>query len=443
MYRIKRKYGNYFKFVSLSLLTLIIILSICLILSFMFSLAEASFIASSKSKIHKLKQDGNRKAKVLEKTLDEKDTIISIILFGNNAVNITASAIVTMIAIEHVPQLHQFYDYAPIIASIILTFVILVFAEIIPKTIAINRPETIAMSMMVFYKILRKILGPIVYLLNKFVAKFLKLFGFKENLSNMSGFETIRSEIEYHHFRGAFIKNDKDMLDGVLNLIEMDVESVMTHRKDCDMIDIQSSMPEIMEFINETSHTRIPVYDDSPDEMLGILHLKDFLVLLNSGKEITHEDIKSILLKPLFVPLNIKLKTQLMEFKKRRSHMAIVVDEYGGMMGIVSLADILEEIVGTIEDEHDETHKDIIEEKEGVYIVKGECQISDFNREIGSHFNYEGASTMAGLVIEKAEKIPEEGEEFKVMNFKFTILQKDISKLTLLRIEKLEVLDNE
>lgn len=425
------------------MLTHILVLSICLILSFMFSLAEASYIASSKSKIHKLKQDGNKKAKLLEKTLNDKDTIISVVLFGNNAVNILASAIVTIIAIEHISQSHRLYEYAPMIGSILLTLVILIFAEIVPKTIAINKPETIAMSLSVFYTFLQKVLGPIVIIINKLVWIMLRALGYKKALNNTTAFDTIRSEIEYHHFQGAFIKNDKDMLDGVLNLIEMDVESVMTHRKDCDMIDLQSPMSEIIEFINETSHTRIPVYDDTPDEMVGILHLKDFLVLLNNKKEITHEDIKSILLKPLFVPLNIKLKTQLMEFKKKRCHMAIVVDEYGGMMGIVSLADILEEIVGTIEDEHDDTQKDIIEEKEGVYIVNGECQISDFNREIGSHFNYEGASTMAGLVIEKAEKIPEEGEEFQIMNFKFTILQKDISKLNLLKIERLQNIEND
>lgn len=403
----------------------------------MFSLAEASIIASSKSKIHKLKQNGDKKAKMLDKTLDEKDKIISIVLFGNNAVNILASSIVTIIAIEYIPPAHHLYEYAPMIGAIILTFVILIFAEIVPKTIAITKPESVAMSLVLFCKFLKMVLGPILYFVNKIVAVLLKGLKFNLTLEDKAttAVDTIRGEIEYHHFQGAFIKNDKDMLEGVLNLVEMNVESVMTHRKDCDMIDISSPIEETIEFINNTSHTRIPVYDDTPDEMLGILHLKDFLVLSNSKDVITHEDIKSILLKPIFVPLNIKLKTQLMEFKKKRSHMAVVVDEYGGMMGIVTLADILEEIVGTIEDEHDEAHKDIIEEKEGIYIVNGECQISDFNREIGTHFNYEGASTMAGLVIEKAEKIPEEGEEFIIMDYKFTILQKDVSKISLLKIE--------
>lgn len=427
-----------------SLLTHIVILSVCLVLSFLFSLAEASIIASSKSRLHKLKLNGNRKAKILDRMLDEKDKVISIVLFGNNAVNILASSIVTIIAIEYIPQVHQFYEYAPMIGSVILTFVILIFAEIVPKTLAIAQPEKVAMSLTFFCKVLKMILGPILYFVNKLVSIILK--GLKLNAKEdtpTTAVDTIRGEIEYHHFQGAFIKNDKDMLEGVLNLIEMDVESVMTHRKDCDMIDISNTIEEIVSFINNTSHTRIPVYDDTPDEMLGILHLKDFLALSNSKENITHEDLKSILLKPLFVPLNIKLKTQLMEFKKKRSHMAVVVDEYGGMMGIVTLADILEEIVGTIEDEHDETYKDIIEEKKGVYIVNGECQISDFNREIGTHFNYEGASTMAGLVIEQAEKIPEEGEEFIIMNYKFTILQKDVSKINLLKIELVQTEDFE
>lgn len=420
------------------MLTHVIVLLVCLVLSFLFSLAEASFIASSKSKVHKMKQNGNKKAKIVEKILEERDALISVILFGNNAVNILASSVVTLIALESVPP--RFHEYSPIIGSIILTFVVLIFAEIIPKTIAINNPEKIAVSVSGFCFLFKKLFGSIVYIVNIFVRFILRRFKLNNNDTSFTAFDMIRSEIEYQHLHGAFIKNDKDMLNGVLNLVEMDVETVMTHRKDCDMIDIGSDIEEIIEFVNKTTHTRIPVYDDTPDKMLGILHLKDFLVLVQNKKEITHDNIKSILLSPLFVPLNIKLKTQLTEFKKKRSHMAIVVDEYGGMMGIVTLADILEEIVGTIEDEHDETHEDIIKEKDGVYVVNGECQISDFNREIGSHFNYEGASTMAGLVIERAEKIPEEGEEFIITDYKFTILQKERSKISMLKIEKLEEL---
>jgi Mg2+/Co2+ transporter CorB len=407
-------------------------------------MAEASFISSSKSKIHKLKQNGNKKAKIIEKLNTDKDSIISVVLFGNNAVNIIAASIVTIIAIEYVPQASALYQYAPFIGSIALTFTILIFTEIIPKTVAINNPEAITVSLAFFYSTLKKLLNPILFVINKIVSFMLMLFGIKkaENLEPV--LETLRGEIDYHHTQGAFIKHDKDMLEGVLNLVEVDVESVMTHRKDCDMIDIQSPIEEILDTINSSSHTRIPVYDDSPDEMLGILHLKDFLVLLSSKKEITKESIKSILLKPLFVPLSIKLKTQLTEFKKNRSRLAIVVDEYGGMTGIVSLSDILEEIVGTIEDEHDDDEKNIIEESPNVWIVNGECQIGDFNREIGASFELDRASTMAGVVLEKAGRIPEEGEEFNIMDFKFSILQKDTSKISLLKIErKYEENDNE
>lgn len=361
-------------------------------------------------------------------------------LFGNNAVNILASAIVTIISIEYLP--FSKYQSSPLVGSIVLTFVILIFAEIIPKTVAISKPEKVAMSLTGFYGIVIKLLGPIIMIVNKLVWWFLKVVGFKAQDDSSTAIDSIRGEIEYHHLQGSFFKHDKDMLDGVLNLVEMDVETVMTHRKDCDMINIKSGIPEILDFINETSHTRIPIYDEMPDKIIGILHLKDFLILVQNKKEITHEDIKSILLPPFFVPLNIKLKTQLAEFKRKRSHIAIVVDEYGGMMGVVTLADILEEIVGTIEDEHDEMHQDIIQEREGVYIVSGECQISDFNREIGAHFNYEDASTMAGLVIDEAEKIPEEGEEFTIGGYKFTILQKEVSKISLLKIEKIPNIEN-
>jgi Mg2+/Co2+ transporter CorB len=399
-------------------------------------LAEASILASSKSRVHKLRQEGNKNARNLEKILDRKEALISIVLFGNNAVNILASAIVTIVAIEYISPVNRFYEYAPLIGSIILTVIVLIFTEIIPKTIAMNKPERVANSLYVFYVVLEKVLGPVLIIINGFVRWLLNLFGFK-NAGTLNAADTIRSEIEYHHFKGSVIKNDKDMLEGVLDLVEMDVQTVMTHRKDVDMIDIQNTMEEIIDIINETPHTRLPIYDDTPDKIQGILHLKDFLVLSHNKKEISREDLKSILITPFFVPLNIKLKTLLMEFKKKRCHMAIVVDEYGGMMGIVTLEDIIEQIVGTIEDEHDDFENSIIEEKEGVYIVDGECQISDFNREIGCHFNYEDASTMAGLVLDMAEKIPEEGEEFIITNFKFTILKKEMSKINLIKVERL------
>lgn len=401
----------------------------------MFSLAEASFIASSKSKVYKMKQEGNKKAKLLDKILEQRETMISTLLFGNNAVNILASSIVTIIALEYLP--FKLYESSPLIGSLGLTIIILIFSEIVPKTIAINNPERVAVSLAGLCVLVKKVMWPPVYLLNKVAYGIIRIVSANKNQYAETALDTIRGEIEYHHVQGA-LKHDKDMLEGVLNLVEMDVETVMTHRKDCKMIDIQSSILEITDFLKETSHTRIPVYDDTPDKIIGIIHLKDYLILTQNKKEVTHEDIKSILLFPLFVPLNIKLKTQLMEFKKKRSHLAIVVDEYGGMMGIVTLADILEEIVGTIEDEHDDGQKNIIEESSGVYIVNGECQISDFNRQRGSHFNYEGASTMAGLVIEKAEKIPDEGEEFIISNYKFTILQKEVSKISLLKIEVLQ-----
>ena len=268
--------------------------------------------------------------------------------------------------------------------------------------------------------------------------KFVAIFGFKTNTSEIySATDVIRGEIEYFHSQGSVVKNDRDMLGGVLDLVETDVETIMTHRKDVNMIDLDDSVQEIVKFVENIGHSRFPVYQGGHENVIGILHIRDLFTLRNNKNDLTCADIKAILLAPIFVSANTRLKTQLLEFRKKRSHMAIVVDEYGGMMGVITLEDILEEIVGSIEDEHDQTSRSVVKESEGVYIVNGDCLIRDFNREIGSDFDTEDASTMAGLVIEKAEKIPDRSEEFVIDGFRFTVIKKDVNKITSMRVEKL------
>ena len=417
------------------LLDVLVILFLVLCAGF-FSIAETAFTASSPGKLHKLKADGSRRANKLLTLFEKKENLISLILFCNNAINIFASSAATAAAIRILQGNEAFAEYAPEIAAAIMTFLILIFGEIVPKTIAINYPEKLAIFSTPIISFLSKFLGPIFSLLNKAIFFALKVFGLSKDIKNVSATELIRSEIEYFHSQGSVVKNERDMLDGVLDLVETDVESIMTHRKDVDMIDIDDDMSEIVLQIEQSGHSRLPIYKERQENIIGVLHLRDFFVLTNRKKTFSKDDIVGVLIKPMFVSPNTRLKNQLIEFKKKRSHMAIVVDEYGGMMGVVTLEDVIEEIVGNIEDEHDERGHQILAHEDGSYSVFGDTLLRDFNRETGKNFESDEAATVAGIVIEYAEKIPEEGEQFEIVSHIFTVLKKDFNKILLVKIQK-------
>ncbi len=412
-----------------------LIILLLIFFSGFFSGSETALTALSRAKIHKLMQQGSRKAKYVEKLRRKKDRLIGSILVGNNLVNIFASALATQYAIQH------FGENSVYISTLIMTVLVVIFAEILPKTYALYNAEKLALALVIPLKFFVKILSPFAIVMQYIVERTLNIFGFSKQARQndlISAIEELRGSIELHYREGSVVKQDKDMLDSILDLAETEVAAVMTHRKKLFMVNAAEPSKKIIEAISKCPYTRVPLWLDEKDNIIGVLHAKDILkTITHSTKKTTDLDFSKIASEPWFIPENTTLREQLFAFKKERSHFAIVVDEYGSVMGIITLEDILEEIVGEIKDEHDKgainNYKKI---NKNSFIVEGSAAIRDINRDLDLSFPEDEASTIAGLLINLCERIPERGEEFSFLDFTFIVLEKhknQITKIKLLR----------
>ena len=414
-----------------------ILIIILVILSAFFSSSETALTALSRAKIHKLKLRGVRQAKYVEKLRQRKDHLISSILIGNNLVNIAASAITTKLLIE------IFGSHAVIYTTLIMTFIIVIFAEVLPKTYAIYNSEKLALKFALILTLFVKIISPITILVNKLVAGFSWLFriNIKANNSGVSSMEELKGTIDLFHKEGYVARQDKDMLESVIELSETDVSLIMTHRKNILMINASDNIKKICEVVLKSPYTRIPVWETNRDNIIGILHSKDLLKhTLYSTKSIDDLDIKKIISKPWFVPETSSVRDQLLAFKQKRNHFAMVVDEYGSLQGIVTLEDVLEEIVGDIHDEHDKgSNKFYKKINNNSFLIKGSATIRDLNRELELNLPEGESSTIAGLLITQAEKIPDRGEVFEFFNIRFKVEEKYKQQIKKIKIVKLEI----
>lgn len=408
-------------------------LFIFLIFSFFFSISETSYTACTYGKIYKLKSEKHPKAKKLLHLIEKRHEIVPIILTLNNIVNIASSSISTVIFVEYLGD-----GLGLQISVILMTFIIVIFCEILPKHIAVRYPDKILILTADIYHILHTVCMPIFNAWYRVSKRKNKPHNHKNTESDPDATSTLKGEIEFWHNTGSVQKQDKDMLSGILELDDVDVSEIMTPKKDVEMFDIEENIEEIIKYTLSSGHSRIPIYREKQDDIIGILHAVDLLSLLYNKKDtITKAELEKIMFKPIFVSENTKLKNQLKEFRKKHNHLSIVVDEYGNMVGVISLEDILEEIVGNIEDEHDERrNKSLLIKNDGTIIARGDYQIRDFNRELSTDFNSEDASSIAGLVIEHAERIPDEKEVFLIGGYNFEILKKDLNKITLMKIYK-------
>ncbi len=416
-----------------------LILFALLALSAFFSISETGITASSKAKIHTLKIEGSSRANLLEKLLQKKDRLISTILLGNNFANSCASAFAAAFTIELVGEDAE--SDAVIIVTILLTLAIIIFAEVLPKTYALMHSEKVALAVAPIIYFLTKILSPVSFLVEKAVNFLMRIIGIKSRSISqiVRGLDAIRGAVELHHSQGDVIKEDRDMLGGLLDLEHITVSEIMKHRKYIEAVDINLPKAEILKFITESQFTRIPVYEDSPDNIIGIIHNKTFIKSLyeQAGGDIEKLDIKSSLIPAWFIPDTTPLKEQLIAFRQKKSHFALVVDEYGTLLGHITLEDILEEIVGNIEDEHDKKFGKIEETPDGSYIVDGIMPIRDLNRELDLKLPVDDANTIAGLVINNAETIPSVGKAFNFYGYRFEIIKKRKNQLTKIKIQKL------
>jgi len=394
------------------------------------SAAETSMTASSRARMHQLEREGDKAAKRVNILMSDQENMIGAILLSNNVVNIFASALTTSV-------LSAVFKGAmgPVVATVVMTVLIVIFGEILPKTIAITRPEGVARFLSLPTYWLVRIFGPMARGAQWVVRKTLGVFGIKLGMEVdvLAAHEEIRGAVEYHHSEGLVETKDRHMLGGVLDLSEMDVSQIMVHRKQIVQIDADLPPKELIALVLESQHTRLPLYRDDPENVVGVLIAKDLLRAI-VGTRIDKIDVMSIAREPWFIPETTNLKDQLNAFLKQRNHFALVVDEYGALQGLVTLEDILEEIVGEIEDEHDTAVEGLRRQPDGSVNVDGQVAIRDLNRAMDWDLPDDEAVTVAGLVIHEAQTIPEPGQVFIFHRHRFQVLRRQRNQVTSLRI---------
>jgi Mg2+/Co2+ transporter CorB len=403
-----------------------------LAVSALFSAAETALTGASRARMHQLERDGDRGARRVNRLLSDQETMIGAVLLGNNMINILASSLATQVLTRAIPG-----PWGVAAATAVMTILVLVFAEVLPKTLAILRSDDVARFLSGPALVVVKVFGPIIYTIQWIVRKTLGVFGVRMGMEMdvLAAHEEIRGAVEYHHSEGLVETRDRWMLGGVLDLAEMDVSEVMVHRMGIDMIDADLSPREIVAAVLKSGHSRLPLYREDPENIVGLLHAKDLLQAISDADgKIDSLDVGAMANTPWFIPETTSLKDQLAAFLKRHTHFALVVDEYGALQGLVTLEDILEEIVGEIEDEHDVVLPGVKPAADGSVTVEGSVTIRDLNRAMNWDLADEEAVTVAGLLIHEARRIPEAGQTFTVHRQRFAVLERKGNQITRLRI---------
>lgn len=411
----------------------VILIIICVILlivmSGFFSASETALTAASRAKMHILEKEGNKKAKLVNYLRGNSEVLLGTILLGNTLINSLCSSLITSVMTPVFGEAGIFY------ATILITILLLSFSEILPKSYAINHPDKFALFVSPFISFMTKILSPFVIAIQFVTDGILKIFGVTlgGKIGYALGDEELRGAIDLHHDPEFGTKGKRAMLRSILDLRDVDLEDIMIHRKNVEMVDIDSPVVEIIERILSCPYTRIPLWQNDPDNIIGVLHAKNLLRSLRQKKD-KDIDILSLAQKPWFVPETTSLYEQLTAFRERHEHFAVIVDEYGTFMGIVTLEDILEEIVGDITDEYDVRVSGIKQDEDGAYFIEGKVTLRDLNRELGWDLPVEEASTIAGLLLHESRDIPDVGRVLEFYNFRFEIIRKQKNQIVLIKV---------
>jgi Mg2+/Co2+ transporter CorB len=402
-----------------------------LLVSSFFSGSETALTAASRPRLHQLEKSGDHRAVLVNRLRARQERVIGGILVGNNLVNIAASAVASSLAIG------WFNEAGVAIATVFMTLLVVIFAEILPKTYALRHADHLALQVAPVLRVTVFVLTPVTVFAQQIVRWAFILFGgsLGSRETGEAREEELRGAIDLHAYTDEAAADEGYMLRSVLDLGDVDVVEIMTHRKNLEMIDLAHSVEQVIDQVMESPFTRLPVYQDDPDNVVGVLHAKElFRAVQSCDGGIDQLDIKKIASLPWFIPESTSLQNQLHAFRRRRSHFALVVDEYGALMGVVTLEDILEEIVGDIDDEHDIPVAGVRHDRGGSYLIDGSVTIRDLNREFGWGLPDEHAATLAGLVLHEARLIPETGQRFAFHGFRFEIVRRDGNQITSIRL---------
>jgi magnesium and cobalt exporter, CNNM family len=408
-------------------------IALLLVVSGFFSSAETALTAVSRGLMHQLEKEGSRGARNVNALLSDREGLIGAILLGNTFINILVSSLATLLL------QNTFGSHTVVVTTIGMTVLILVFAEVLPKTLAIARTDRVALTVAYFLRPIVNVLAPIVRSVQFIVWRVLALFGVRkreEPEAMLPPHADIRGTVALHHIEGTVEREHRDMIGGILDLQDLTVADAMTHRKNMAVIDANQPIAELLDAIIAADHTRVPVWRETPDNIVGVLNTKDIVRELVRRRGMLKDfNIQPLLAEPWFVPETMTLEEQLSAFRARRSHFALVVDEYGALQGLITLGDILEEIFGDIPDEYAKVEASHIRAlADGSYIIDGTLPIRELNRELDWDLPDEEATTIAGLVIHEARTIPDVGQRFAFHGYTFEILRRHRNQITALKV---------
>jgi len=414
----------------LSLIISIVAIVVLMVLSAFFSGSETALTAASRVRLKAREKEGDKRAALTNKIRDQKDRMIGALLLGNNLVNILASALATSVLIK------LFGESGVIYATLIMTLLVLIFAEVLPKTYAFHNAEKMSMSIAPIIRLVIVVFAPVTETVTWIVRKVLGVFGV--NISKVaagSHLELLRGVIEMHEGPQRQTQEQRAMLRSILDLAEVDTEDIMIHRKNVIMIDVDKPVEEIIQKAMNNPYTRLPLWKGNPDNIVGVLHARELLrEFMDVDGDLEKINLMRVAMAPWFIPETTNLYDQLQAFRERKEHFAVVIDEYGSFMGIVTLEDILEEIVGDIDDEHDEAVTGVRRLSNDAYIIDGTVPIRDLNRAFEWGLPHEDYATIAGLVLFESQMLPDVGQSFRFHGFQIDVVRKQRNQITLVRL---------
>ncbi|MGE0256724.1 MAG: HlyC/CorC family transporter [Alphaproteobacteria bacterium] len=405
-------------------------IAVLLLLSAFFSGSETALTAASRPRLHQLEQDGDARARTVNDLRARPERLIGSLLVGNNIVNILASSLATSVLIA------WFGDAGVAYATVVMTILVLVCSEVLPKTYAIRNPDRLALAVAPILRVIVTVLTPVTMTIDAIVRALLAIGGNRGTHTGLEAREEeLRGAIDLHARTDEEAAREGHMLRGILDLAEIEVSEVLTHRTDVQMLDASLPARDLLRRVLDSPYSRLPLYRDEPDNIVGVIHAKAlFRALDAAGGDIDRVDIAKVANTPWFIPEQTGLLAQLGAFRRRHEHFAVVVDEYGAVMGIVTLEDIVEEIVGQIHDEHDVPVAGARAQGDGSWIITGTATIRDLNRELGWSLPDEEATTVAGLVLHEARVIPDEGQSFVFHDYRFDVLRRRGNQIRTLRV---------